>query len=83
MIDDLIESLSLPLSSDDVRHGWSEPSQTAMLRFFEDLRLRVAADENLPYLGILRGLDHWGVIGGALFHKVAEIDYELRQPKDK
>ena len=50
-----------------------------MLKFFEDLRLKVIAGETLPYLGIVRGLDHWGIGGGELFQKAAEVDHELRE----
>jgi hypothetical protein len=82
-IDELIEGLSVPLRPDELAHGWSEPSQSAMLNFFEDLRLKVTAGEQLPYLAILRGLDHWGISGGELFRKVAEVDYELREGPGK
>jgi hypothetical protein len=77
-INELIDELSLPLRPEEVAHGWSEPSQAAMLKFFEDLRQRVIAGEQLGYLGIVRGLDHWGISGGELFRKAAEVDHELR-----
>lgn len=78
-IEDLIQKLSTPLQPDELAHGWSESSQKAMLEFFEDLREKVLAGETLPYLGIVRGLDHWGISGGQLFQKAAEVDHELRQ----
>jgi hypothetical protein len=77
-INELIDELSLPLEPEEVSHGWSEHSQTAMLKFFEDLRQRVIAGEQLSYLGIVRGLDHWGINGGELFRKAAEVDQQLR-----
>ncbi len=78
-IDSLIQKLSMPLQPDELAHGWSESSQEAMLKFFEDLRLKVIADADLPYLGIVRALDHWGVSGGELFREAAQIDHELRR----
>jgi hypothetical protein len=56
----------MPLGRDELAAGWSEPSQQAMLKFFIDLRERIANGEELPYLGIVRALDHWGVLGGEL-----------------
>jgi hypothetical protein len=81
-IDDLIEKLSRRLDADELLHGWSEPSQQAMLKSFQDLRVRLEAGERVPYLSIVRGLDHWGISGGELFQKAAQVDHELReQPK--
>jgi hypothetical protein len=79
-IDDLIEKLSGPLTGNEVANGWSERSQKAMLEFFQDLRLKLMSDdESLLYFSIVRGLDHWGVSGGELFQKAAEVDRELRE----
>jgi hypothetical protein len=78
-INELIGELSSPLRPDEVAHGWCKASQEAMLQFFEDLRQKVIAGEQLPYLGIVRGLDHWGVSDGELFRKASEVDHELRE----
>lgn len=78
-IDRLIERLSQPLREADLAAGWTGPSQQAMLKFFRDLRDRVNNKEELPYLGIVRALDHWGVLGGELFRECANVDHELRQ----
>jgi hypothetical protein len=78
-IDALIEELSRPLPADELAHGWSKPSQKAMLEFFQDLRIKIRAGESLPYLSIVRALDHWGVTGGELFQEAAEADRQLRE----
>lgn len=78
-IDDLIQKLSRPLDADELLHGWSEPSQEAMLKFFQDLRLKLEAGERVPYLSIVRGLDHWGISGGELFQEAAKVDHDLRE----
>jgi len=78
-IDQLVARLSNPLRDVDRSAGWTEPSQQAMLKFFLDLRNRVTNGEDLPYLGIVRALDHWGVLGGELFRDCANVDQELRQ----
>lgn len=77
-IEYLIERLSMPLPADELSNGWSEAGQKAMLNFFEDLRLKLLAHEDLPYFGIVRGLDYWGVSSGELLQKAAEVDYGLR-----
>ena len=77
-IDRVVERLSKPLREVDLSSGWREPSQQAMLKFFKDLRERISQGEELPYLGIVRALDHWGVLGGDLFRDCANIDHELR-----
>lgn len=51
----------------------------AMFKFFIDLRQRVSDGEELPYLGIVRALDHWGVLGDELFRECAKVDHGLRQ----
>jgi hypothetical protein len=77
MIGKMVEKLSVPLDAEEVSNGWTEESRLAMLTFFKDLQIKVASQQ-LSYLGILRGLDHWGVNRGELFRSAAEIDYELR-----
>lgn len=77
-IDRLVEQLSKPLQEADLAAGWNGPSQQAMLKFFRELRDRVTTGEELPYLGIVRALDHWGVLGGELFRACANVDHQLR-----
>ena len=78
IVDQIISRLSEPLPEEEIKNGWSETSQKAMLSFFRDLRIKLSQGEVLPYLGILRGLDHWGVEGGEIFHLVAQLDHQLR-----
>ena len=78
MIDEIVEKLSGPLPSEELMNGWTEESRRAMSDFFKDLQSKLSNKETVPYLGIVRGLDHWGVFGGELFRRVAEIDHKLR-----
>lgn len=78
MIDQIVETLSGPLPSEELKNGWTEKSRMAMCDFFKDLQSKLSNDQPIPYLGIVRGLDHWGVSGGELFRSVSEIDYKLR-----
>ena len=79
LVDEIILKLSGQLPEEEMKQGWSETSQDAMLTFFRDLRIKLSNGESLPYLGILRGLDHWGVEGGEIFHLVAQLDHKLRE----
>ena len=78
MIDQIVEKLSGPLPSEELVNGWTDESRLAMSDFFKDLQSKLSNKEPVPYLGIVRGLDHWGVGDGELFRRVAEIDYKLR-----
>ncbi len=80
-LENLVDKLSRPLSADESRKGWTEASQSAILSFLNDLRTKLLADETIPYLSIVRALDHWGVTGGELFQEAAKIDYGLRHTK--
>jgi hypothetical protein len=76
-LDDMIERLSGVLSDAELRHGWTDRSRLAMLNFFENMRRDAAAGKSLKtipnYVSIVRGLDHYGISGGALFQAAAEI----------
>jgi hypothetical protein len=76
-LDTLIEWLSKPLTAEDTRHGWRDQSRSAILNLVEEMRadaLRGRELRSVPhYVGVVRGLDHWGISGGDLFDAVAAI----------
>jgi hypothetical protein len=76
-LDDIIERLSGPLPEAELRHGWTEQSRKAMGIFFTRMRGDVVAGKDLKsfpeYVGLVRGLDHWGIGGGELFRAAAEL----------
>jgi hypothetical protein len=80
-VNSLIDSLLNPLSPNEISNGWSEARQTAIRSSLDDLRTKLLRNERIPYFGIVRALDHWGITGGDLFQKAAEIDYGLRHLK--
>lgn len=78
MVDELISTLSGPLTEDDIRGGWTEASRVAMLKFFTDLKTKLQSHEELPRgLNIPRGMDSWGVVNGRLLRQGAKLSNAL------
>lgn len=80
-IEELIGELSAPLTPAETRSGWRQEIKESTQQYFEDILERVRSKEALPALDIVRSLDHSGVIGGLLLHKVAKIVNKLRSGK--
>ncbi len=78
-IDSMIQALSSPLPTSEIKEGWTPESQAAMLQFFQDLKAKILKEETLPYLSISRGMDFWGITGGKLIDKAAFISVELNK----
>lgn len=77
-IDAVLTALATPLSNAEVADGWTNESKSAMLKFFQNLREQVVNGEEIPYVGLVRGLDAWGIErGGALYENAMEIAREL------
>ena len=72
-IDALLSRLSLPVSEAEAKDGWTAQSKAAARTYFLELRAAVHDGSQMPDLGIARGLDHWGVIGGDLLKEAARI----------
>ncbi|HLO65320.1 MAG TPA: hypothetical protein VK165_20345 [Azonexus sp.] len=78
MIDEVIIDLSNPVSALESVDGWTTESKHAMKIFFEDIKKKLRSNDELPPLFISKGLDHWGVVGGQILEKSAQISNELR-----
>lgn len=81
-LDNIIERLSDPLLPSDIRHGWSERSQAAILKYYQRIRTRIELGENIPrgeINGLARGLDSWGVDGGMLQDSTFGVSGILRR----
>jgi len=77
-IDAILLRLNSPLKEDDVKNGWSAESQKVAATYFETLKSAFISGSALPSLGIVRGLDHWGVTGGDLLEDLARVTNKLR-----
>jgi hypothetical protein len=77
-IDDILSQLRHPVSAQEAIDGWDVESKDAARTYFELLSNSLKSDSPLPPLGIVRGLDHWGVIGGRLLDEIAKVTNMLR-----
>jgi hypothetical protein len=82
-LDSVIERLSQGLSEAEIRCGWTEESREAMHRFFDQMRSDATTGKELKsfpqYVGLVRGLDSWGIAGGELFEAAVKIGSLARQ----
>jgi len=83
-IEAIAKKLADPLSASERADGWSETSRMAMLDYFKELHRRLELDQALTPadLSITRGMDHWGITGGALLDEAAELSCRLREFSD-
>ena len=70
--------MNAPLREDEIKNGWSPESQEVAKTYLEALKSALISRADLPSLGITRGLDHWGVVGGDLFEDIARVTNKLR-----
>ncbi len=77
-INNVLDILSKPLIQEEINNGWTVECQFAMTKLFKDIRSKLECDEAIAPLFLARGLDAWGVSGGALSEKIAVISCNLR-----
>jgi len=76
-IEAVMSNLEAPLTVEEAAGGWTDESKKATSKFFRDLLTEVKSGKEIPYVGLVRGLDAWGVERGALYEKTMEIAREL------
>lgn len=77
-IEAVMSNLAAPLSEDEAAGGWTEESKKAILKFFQNLLAEMKSGKEIPYVGLVRGLDAWGIErGGILYEEAMEIAREL------
>jgi hypothetical protein len=83
LVQELIDKLSGQIPQSEKAHGWSEQCRVAMLDFFRqmlnDVRTGVDLRSKPEYLTLVRGLDHWGVTGGAWLEQAARVSNLARK----
>lgn len=77
-IDDIVEMLSCPVSISEAADGWTSESKKAVTVFLVELKNKIQSGETLPPMNISRSLDHWGVVGGDILERTAQLSNELR-----
>ena len=76
-IEEIIGSLSAPLTKGQIAAGWTDRSKKGLLPFFEKLLDDVRSAHPVAYIGIVRSLDTWGVDGGELYDRIIGLSAEL------
>ena len=77
-IESIMQTLQAPITEEESSVGWSVPSKEAAHIYFIGLHAALDSGNPLPPLGIVRGLDHWGVVGGDLLESIAKATNQLR-----
>lgn len=78
-IDVLLSALAAPLSAADERDGWTPAAREAFQRMLTEIQRALASKEDVPDVSLSRGLDSWGVVGGELSERAAELSNALRE----
>ncbi len=76
---EILSALSDPPTPEELQGGWTQESKHAAHKYVTELSAALNSGAPLPPLGIVRGLDHWGVIGGDLLESIAKVSNTLRK----
>jgi hypothetical protein len=77
-IEAVIAILKSPVSAEQAAEGWTDEAKQGILLFFDNLLKDVKNEEEVKYVGLVRGLDAWGIEpGGVLYEQAMEIAREL------
>lgn len=76
-----ITRLKEPLSQSDAVAGWEPANRADAIMMFIDLENNLVSGE-LPKPSLIRTLDSWGMAGGDLLRKAAEIEIQLSALSD-
>lgn len=75
-IERIIGVLRQPLSNDERKAGWSENVKARYVPVFERLLAQIENGEELPYFGIARSLDAYGIGSGDLYEMILRVANE-------
>lgn len=78
-IENIVATLRLPVTEEEGAGGWTAQSKEAALKYFVGLQHSLESGQPMPPPGIVRGLDHWGIIGGALLESIAKATNNIRR----
>lgn len=82
-LSDILLALSVPPTIEEEQDEWTKESKEAAHKYFSALSTAFFTDTPLPDLGIVRGLNHWGVNGGNLLESIARVTNSLRATHEK
>lgn len=76
-IESIIQTLKAPVTPDESDAGWTESVKGGYIPFFADLINDFRGGKEIPYVGIVRSLDAYGIDGGGLYEAILEVAREL------
>lgn len=77
-IKEVVSLLKSPLTSAESADGWTIDAKHAILQLFENLTNDAKDRKDIPYVGLVRTLDAWGIErGGALYERAMEVAREI------
>jgi hypothetical protein len=78
-LSDFIVVLEQPLSSEELKNGWTTDCQTAIAVRLKEILEVIRHNRPFQELGSLgRSLDHWGVTDGPLLERACALSNRLR-----
>ena len=76
---DFIIVLEQPLSSEELKNGWTTDCQAAIAPRLKEILEAIRLNRPLQEMGSLgRSLDHWGVTDGLLLERACALSNRLR-----
>lgn len=76
-IEMIIATLKGPLSVDEENAGWTKQSKEGYVPLFGSLLSSLRGGEQIPYVGLARSLDGWGIGDGDLYKNMMEVANEI------
>lgn len=78
----LIKFDDMPIPA-ELKEGWTDESVAFAKDYVNKIYVSLTTGTELPDLGIVRGLNYWGVAGGDLLEDIARITNQLRKQESK
>lgn len=76
-IDSIIADLQRPLLPIEAAAGWTKAVKIGYVRVFSDLLEHMNKTGSMPYFGIVRSLDAYGIGSGELYDRMIRIANEV------
>ncbi|MBX3595406.1 hypothetical protein [Sphingomonas sp.] len=75
-VERIIDVLNQPLSNDERAAGWTQSKKAGYIPVFEKLLEQISRREPVPYFGIARSLDAYGLSTGNLCEMMYSVANE-------
>lgn len=76
-IESIIQTLQAPVKSEELASGWTASIKEGYIPFFANLIDDIRSGKEIPYVGLIRSLDAYGIDSGGLYEAMLEVAREL------